>query len=138
MSRSLKKPAKRTRGLNRPFDNAVIERATLLASRYRLLLDQPREGGFVGRALEIPECLGTGTTPDECVQDTREMLVSAIATMIELHESPPAPSGPQARHEQINIRVTPDEKLLLEDAARNRGFRGVSDFLRSAALSSLR
>ena len=34
--------------------------------------------------------------------------------------------------------VTPEEKLLLEEAARSKGFRGVSDFVRSASLGSIR
>jgi uncharacterized protein (DUF1778 family) len=38
--------------------------------------------------------------------------------------------------EQINVRLTPEEKLLLEEMARSKGFRGISDFVRSASLAN--
>jgi len=38
------------------------------------------------------------------------------------------------RTEQLNIRVTPQEKAALASAARARGFSGVADYLRAAAL----
>jgi uncharacterized protein (DUF1778 family) len=40
--------------------------------------------------------------------------------------------------EQINIRVTPEEKLVLTDGAKRGGFRNVSEFLRTTALSATR
>jgi uncharacterized protein (DUF1778 family) len=38
------------------------------------------------------------------------------------------------RTEQVNIRLTPAEKVLLKRAARERGHRGLGDFLRALAL----
>jgi uncharacterized protein (DUF1778 family) len=35
---------------------------------------------------------------------------------------------------QINIRLTPEERVTLEEAARRRGFRCIFDFIRAAAL----
>jgi uncharacterized protein (DUF1778 family) len=35
----------------------------------------------------------------------------------------------------VNIRLSSDEQLFLEDAARRAGFRGLSDYLRSVALA---
>jgi hypothetical protein len=34
------------------------------------------------------------------------------------------------RPAQINVRLTPEEKLLLEETARQEGFKGLSDFIR--------
>jgi predicted RNase H-like HicB family nuclease len=39
------------------------------------------------------------------------------------------------RTQQLNIRVTPQEKIALEVAAHEHGFRGVTDYLRAVAFS---
>jgi predicted RNase H-like HicB family nuclease len=39
------------------------------------------------------------------------------------------------RTEQLNIRVTPQERTALEAAARKHGFRGLADYVRAAAFS---
>jgi predicted RNase H-like HicB family nuclease len=139
MRNSSKKHAvKKNLPIDRPFDPKVLEKARRLAAQYRIVLEQDPDEGFVGTALELPLCIGTGKTPDACVEDTREILVSAIATMLEDGQTPPAPSSEKLRQEQINIRVTSEEKLLLETAAQSRGFRGISDFIRSTTLAAVR
>jgi uncharacterized protein (DUF1778 family) len=45
------------------------------------------------------------------------------------------PASAGRRQRQLNIRLTEDENLRLEEAARRQGFRGVSDYVRFAALS---
>jgi hypothetical protein len=80
--------------------------------------------------------MNDGKTPDECVRATRRSLMTAVATMLEKGQAPPAPAGEGKRTEQINIRVTPEERLILEEAARSRGFRGLGDYLRSTALTA--
>lgn len=140
MSKLPKKRAGKKKDLpiDRPFDSKVLERAYALAAKYRLVLEPDEDEGFIGRALEWPECVGIGKTPDACVRETRELLASAAATMIEQGDTPPMPSSQQLRQEQINIRVTAEEKLLLEEAARSKGFRGISDFVRSTTLANVR
>jgi hypothetical protein len=78
--------------------------------------------------------MNDGKTPDECVEATRDILTTAVAYMLEKGETPPAPASEQKRTEQINVRLTTQEKLMLEEAAHNKGFRGVSDFIRTAGL----
>jgi uncharacterized protein (DUF1778 family) len=39
---------------------------------------------------------------------------------------------------QVNVRVTAEEKALLEATARRKGYSGLSDFIRAAALESTR
>src|SRR4051812_15633179 len=113
MSNSLKKrPAKNKLPIDRPFDPKVLKRARSLAEKYRIILEPEETEGFVGRAVEMPYCLGLGKSPDACVRDTREVIVSSLATMIESGQAVPTPSG-QKRQEQINIRVSPEEKLIL-------------------------
>jgi uncharacterized protein (DUF1778 family) len=83
----------------------------------------------------MPTVFADGPTADQCVRATREALTAAVATMLEMGLRPPAPAAKGARQAQINVRLTAEEKLILEDSARRAGFRGVSDFVRAAALS---
>lgn len=138
MSRRLKGSSRKKadRSLDRPFHPATLDQARTIAFRYRLILEPHEELGFMGTSIEMPLVFGDGKTPDACVRETREALVSAIATMLEKGEAPPAPSTEELRTEQVNIRLTPREKLLLEEAARIKGFRGLSDFVRTTTLTN--
>jgi predicted RNase H-like HicB family nuclease len=117
-----------------PFDRTVLDQARRIAGRYQIIL-QFEDGEYFGRGLEMPFVMGDGKTPDACVRATREALTIAVATLLELDESPPSPASENKRSEQINVRVTPDEKLLLEQAARTHGFRGIGDYVRSKSLA---
>ena len=55
--------------------------------------------------------------------------------MIEAGETPPAPARQGVRGEQVNVRLAREEKALLESSARQKGFRGLSDFMRAGALA---
>lgn len=81
--------------------------------------------------------MNDGATPDRCVKATRDILTTAIAYMLETGQAPPPAASEQKRTEQINVRVTAEEKLILEEAARGKGYRGLSDFVRSVSLQSM-
>ncbi len=134
-----KKPKKRSRklALDRPFDLAILKQAREIATQYTVILQPDPELGYFGRGLEMPYAMGDGKTPDECVGQTREAFIAAVATMLEKKETPPAPASEARRQEQVNVRVTAEEKLLLEQGARSKGYRSVSDFVRSASLASV-
>jgi predicted RNase H-like HicB family nuclease len=137
-SSSRKAKVKSEDRLDRPFDPRILRRAKEIASQYRIVLEPNDEVGYMGNSIEMPNAWGDGKTPDACVRETREVLVSVIATMLERGEVPPIPGTDEQRTEQVNIRVTPTEKRVLEEAARTRGFRGVSDFVRSTTLSNVK
>ena len=120
--------------VDRPFDSALLRRAREIADGYQIILHR-EDGLYYGRGLELPGAMNHGKTPDDCVRATREVLATAVACMLEAGQTPPAPASENKRTEQINVRLTPEEKLLLEEAARNKGFRGISDFVRSASLA---
>ena len=61
----------------------------------------------------------------------------AVATMIESGQRPPQPASEGRRTEQVNVRLTAEEKLLFANAAMNLGFKGISDFIRNTALSTV-
>lgn len=127
-----KSSSAKNRALDRPFDPKIIERARAIVSRYRIVLEPHEKLGYIGSAIEMPNGFADGKTPEQCVAATREALTFAVATMIEMGKRPPVDRG--QRSMQVNIRLTAHEKLILEDAAARRGFRGISDFLRTAAL----
>jgi len=140
MSMSAKpKPSVKAKGskkaVDRPFDAAVLKRARALAEQYRLVIERNDDGGFVGHALEFPTAMGDGANLAECGKSVVESLTAAVATMLEAGERPPMPSSAGRRQRQLNIRLTEEENLRLEEAARQQGFRGVSDYVRFAALS---
>ncbi len=56
-----------------------------------------------------------------------------VATLLEQEIEPPVPAS-EKRSEQLNVRLTSSERIRIESAAKRQGFRGVSDFVRAAAL----
>lgn len=125
----------RAKAIDAPFDAAVLRRARALAEQYRLVIERNDDGGFVGHALEFPTAMGDGANLAECGKAVVESLTVAVATMLEAGERPPMPASAGRRQRQLNIRLTEEENLRLEEAARQQGFRGVSDYVRFAALS---
>jgi len=119
---------------DRPFDQNLLDRAKRIAARYQIILHF-EDGEYFGRGLEMPLVMNDGKTPDTCVLATREALTTAVATLLELGQAPPSPASDNKRTEQINVRLTQEEKLLLEQAARTHGFRGIGDYVRSRSLA---
>ncbi len=131
------KSKKSSKAINRPFAPGILRRARAIADTYQIILHH-EDGEYYGRGLEMPHVMNDGKTPDECVRATREILTTAVAYMLENKQTPPAPASQNKRTEQVNIRLTSEEKLILEDAARSRGFRGISDFIRNTTLARVR
>jgi predicted RNase H-like HicB family nuclease len=130
------KSSKREKRLDpaRPFDPAILARARTIAERYQIVLEH-EEDWWYGHGLEQPESGGDGATPEAAVADTREALVAMTAYMLEKGERPPAPAKEGRRTEQVNIRLTAEERLHLESRSQAQGFRGLSDYVRAAALA---
>ena len=104
-----------------------------MAGRYQIIVSA-EDGEFYGRGLELPYVMSDGTTPQSCIDNTREALVVTVATMLEQGQTPPSPAADEKRDQQINIRLSALEKASLEESARQAGFSGVSEFVRAAAL----
>ncbi len=124
-----------SKALDRPFTRTVATKARTLACKYQIILSY-EDKEWYGRGLELPNVFGEGRTPQQCVKSVREAFAAVVATMIEAGQVPPAPAKQGVRSAQVNIRLTPDEKALLEAKARRKGFRGLSDSIRAAALSA--
>ncbi|MDB5326937.1 MAG: hypothetical protein JWM57_2506 [Phycisphaerales bacterium] len=113
----------------------MLKRARQIAEQYRIVIKH-EDGEYYGQSLELPGAMNDGKTPAECIEKTIDIVTTTIAFMLENGETPPLPSTDERRDEQVNVRLSKLEKLTFEEAARSRGFRGLSDFMRSATLNS--
>ena len=118
-----------------PFAAKILERAGQIVEEYQIVLWK-EEDGWYGRGLELPLTMGDGATPDECVKSTRQALTITVAYLLERQEKPPAAADDGDRVEQVNIRLTRREKMLLEQTAERLGHSGLSDYLRKEMIGS--
>lgn len=78
----------------------------------------------------MPGIVADGRSADECIKELRIQVEDEVADMLQVGRRPPVAGR---RTEQVNVRLTPLEKILVEDAAYQQGC-GLSDFLRSVVL----
>lgn len=132
-NRSDKKP----RDLRRVFTRALLNKARAIGDQYTIMVE-PSARGYEASAVEMPSVFVHAATERECFSKLREALMVGVAVMLEGGQTPPAFMAESQRTMQINIRLTAHERFMLESASRNQGFRGVSDFVRNAALAQSR
>jgi predicted RNase H-like HicB family nuclease len=135
MSAKRKDVQAKRKAIDRSFDAAILNRARQIAERYQVVISY-EDGEYYGRGLELPGAMDDGKTPDECVTNTRKAMVSIVAYMLEEGQTPPLPASEGARTEQVNVRLTAEEKLAMEQAAQRQGYRGLSDYVRAAAIAA--
>jgi len=116
-----------------PFDKSILDAAERIVDLYDIVLRR-EEGEWVGHALEYPEAIGVGKTVQQCMSETRKSLLAGVASMLEDGQAPPIPARQNVRSQQVNLRLTPEEKALLESRSRTKGFRGIADYVRSSVL----
>jgi predicted RNase H-like HicB family nuclease len=140
MSRSSKNSSKsgaKSKALNKPFKDSIVRKARKIVADYRIILERNERLGFIGSSVEIPTVFADARTPEKCYRATHDALKVAVATMIECGQRPPQPASAGRRTEQVNVRLTAEEKLLFTNAAMNLGFKGISDFIRNTALNNV-
>jgi predicted RNase H-like HicB family nuclease len=135
MSVKLRKSSPRTRKVDKPFSPAILAQGRKRAAEYQVVL-HCEDGHWYGRGLELPHVFGDGKTPEACVENTRQALLAAVCYLLETDKAPPAPATGGRRTEQVNVRLSVEEKLVLESTAKRKGFQGISDFLRAAGLNT--
>lgn len=131
------RPKKRRESIRRPFSKPILQRARDIADTYQIVIWN-EDGDVFGRGVELPGTMNDGTTPDECVKNTRESLVTTIAYMLERNETPPPPAMSNLRTEQVNVRLSATERFAIETASKQNGFTGLSDYMRAAAIEGTR
>lgn len=127
------KSRKSAKAIDRPFDAHTMAKAKKIAEQYQVILAF-EDGHWYGRGLELPGIHGDGKTVDQCVKNTREAFAGWVAYLLEEGQRPPAPAREGTRTTQVNVRLTAEEKVLLEATAKRKGFSGLSDFVRAAAM----
>ena len=126
--------ATRTKVNTKPIEKHILAAAERIVDDYDIVLRR-EDGEWVGHALEYPEAIGSGKTVQECMDETRQCLIIGVASMLNAGETPPIAARQNVRSEQVNLRLTPEEKALLESRSRAKGFRGVADYMRTAVLA---
>ena len=121
--------------LNKEFDAKILSKAKKIAGKYEIILNQA-DGEWYGKGVEMPTVFGDGKTPDKCTESMREALTAAVAYLLEQGEVVPAPASEEKRTEQVNIRLTCEEKVILMASARSHGYKGLADFIRANAFTS--
>lgn len=135
MATSARSKRKSSPEIDRPFAASILRKASAAAQVYGIILWQ-EDGEYCGQSIELPNCMGTGKTPEQCLRDTRELMTTAIACDLERGIEPPPPAAANRRTEQVNIRLSPLERKRLEIAAQAGGYHGISDYMRDRALSA--
>ncbi len=125
--------SKKSKKLNKPFSTAVLNRAKKIADKYEIIISV-EDGVYFGKGVEMPYVFGDGKTCEECINNTREALASAVAYLIEKNENVPFPATQGKKDTQVNIRLNAEEKAILSAAAAAKGYRGLGDFIRSTVL----
>jgi predicted RNase H-like HicB family nuclease len=131
------KSKKSAKAIDRPIDAGVMAKAKAIAQEYQVIL-ACEEGYWYGRGLELPNIHGDGKTVGQCVENTREAFCGWVAYLIKEGQRPPSPAREGTRTMQVNVRLTAEEKVLLEATAKRKGFSGLSDFVRAAAMEVAR
>ena len=140
MSRSSKNSSKsgvKSKSLSKPFKESIVRKARKIVADYRIILERNERLGFIGSSVELPTVFADAKTPEKCYKAVQDALMVAVATMIECGQRPPQPASAGRRTEQVNVRLTAEEKLLFANAAMNLGFKGISDFIRNTALNNV-
>ena len=129
--------SKTGKAIDRPFDPDILRRAREIAEAYQYIVHF-NDGDFFARPLELSGTMNDGKTRDEAIANGIDIATTVVAYMLEEGQVPPLPASEDRRDEQVNVRLSKLEKVLLEEAARARGFRGISDYMRTAALGGVR
>ena len=66
---------KSSAAIDRPFTADLLRKARAIAQSYQIVLHQ-EDGEYYGRAVEMPNVMNDGATPDQCVKATRDMLTT--------------------------------------------------------------
>lgn len=131
------KSGKRSRKhIARPFAPGIESAAKALAEKYQYIIGRDDDaGGYFGRCLELPGAMGDGADVSDCMDLTKSTATTLIAYMLENGQRPPTPASEAVRNVQLNIRISVEEKVRFEEAARQEGV-DLSEFIRSAAVKA--
>lgn len=126
--------AKPKKPVDRPFAAKHLAAAKKALDAYEIILSH-ENGEWIATWMEHDSVIGAGATPQAAVEECRGCMEALLAYMAEEGQKFPPCAKEEVRTEQVNVRLSLREKAILDRLSKNRGFRGVADFLRSLALS---
>jgi predicted RNase H-like HicB family nuclease len=132
-----KKPTNPESPVSGEFAADVWKRAGESANAYSIVVNKT-DDGWMARCVEIPTVFVFAKTAESAMKKIHEPLTVLVATMIEAKRALPSPMSEGKREAQVNVKLTAEERLMVEGAAKSRGFKGISDFFRFAALQVAR
>lgn len=124
----------KSKKLDSPFGKKILAKAQKIANQYELIIFI-EDGHWYGKGIEMPTVFGDGKTPNECIENTRKAFVAAVAYLLETDQTVPLPASRGKRTEQVNVRLTAEEKAILSASAKSKGYRGIGDYIRASALA---
>ena len=77
---------------------------------------------------------GDGQTVESAIADAREAVVAGLSADLADGMSAPLPASQGVRSEQVNVRLSADEREAIEANAIRAGFKGMADYIRAVAL----
>lgn len=135
---SRKSGRKGTVPIDAPFDPAVLRRARRHASAFgRTTLFDAESGEWVSRCVELPDTIGVGDSARDAMKELTENLAVWFAYLAEQGDPWPDPSS-APRSEQVNIRLTVQERAEFEAAAKRLGLSSIADLVRLSVLDMIR
>lgn len=117
------------------FNKAILAKAEKFVNDYRIIIEKNDNLGYIGSSVELPNVYADGKNPNECYNAVKEALTATVATLIECKRKPPELA--KRRTEQVNMRLTAYEKLLLNSKAEGLGYKGIADFIRNVVIREL-
>ncbi|RMH28713.1 MAG: hypothetical protein D6693_03520 [Planctomycetota bacterium] len=116
----------------------MLRRAKRHAGRFgRLTLFDSISEEWVCRCVELPDAIGAGATAREAEKALTENLTVWFAYLEEQGEPWPEPAS-APRSEQVNVRLTAQERAEFEAAAKRMGLSSVADLIRLGVLDLIR
>jgi predicted RNase H-like HicB family nuclease len=112
---------------------AHLARAAELAERYKVTV-WIEEGEWYGKCVELPHCMGDGASADAAIASTRQAIRAGLAADLADGLPVPLPARDGVRSQQVNIRLSADERAAIEANAARMGFKGMADYIRARAL----
>ncbi len=113
-----------------------VAEARKLAREYKYTV-WPEDGECWSRCVELPHCLGDGKDVESAIEAARETVVAGLAADLAAGMPAPHPAREGVRSEQVNVRLSADERATIEANAQRAGFKGMADYIRIMALGSV-
>ncbi len=110
-----------------------IRAAKALAGQYKITVWK-EDDGWYGRCVELPNCMGDGADAEAAINSTRAAIVAGLSADLAAGIPAPIPAREGVRSEQVNVRLSPDERTLIEANATRAGFKGLADYIRAVAI----